>query len=84
MCMLFDNNLVDLSWAQGSILGLVLFNVFINYLHTGIKSTLSKVVNDNKLGGAVDCLKGTEALKGDLDRLESWAVTCMKCRILHL
>jgi len=73
---------------QGSILGLVLFNVFTNDPDAGIKCTLSKLANDTKLRGAVDSLEGKEALQRDLDRLEIWAITnCMKfnkCWIIHL
>jgi len=47
---------------QGSILGLMLFNVVINDLEAGIKRPLSKFANDTKLGGAVDSLKGRETL----------------------
>ena len=72
------------------MLGLVLFNVFINDLDTGMDCTLSKFANGTKLGGAVDSLEGRESLQRALDKLESWAVTNgmkfknRRCHVLHL
>ncbi|PKU33644.1 rna-directed dna polymerase from mobile element jockey-like [Limosa lapponica baueri] len=83
---------------QGSVLGPVLFNIFVGGMDGGIECTLSKFAEDTKQCGVVNMLEGRDAIQRDLDRPERWDLdrperwaqanlmnfNKAKCKVLHL
>lgn len=55
---------------QGSILGQIVFHIFINDLEEGIKCILRQPAT--KLGRCVYLLEGRKALQSNLERLDQW------------
>jgi len=53
-----------------SVLGPVLFDIFVGNMESGIKSTFSKFADDTKLSITVIMLEGRDAIQRDLGRVE--------------
>ena len=75
---------------QGSVLGPVLFVVFINDLPEMVSNKCSMYADDTKIYTAINDDKATESLQQDLDNLVTWAdnwqlrFNAGKCKALHM
>ena len=75
---------------QGSVLGPILFVIFINGLPDVVRSTVKIVADDTKLFHAILTPEDREKLQQDLDHLLQWSQKWQlgfneaKCKVLHL
>ena len=73
-----------------SVLGPVLFLIFINDLDCGILSSVLKFADDTKLFGIVNSLDDSQILQNELGKLTDWshdwlmAFNVDKCKVMHI
>uniref|UniRef100_K7GG65 Reverse transcriptase domain-containing protein n=1 Tax=Pelodiscus sinensis TaxID=13735 RepID=K7GG65_PELSI len=74
---------------QWSVLGPILFNLFINDLEKGVSSEVVKFADDTKLFRIVKTEADCEGLQEDLTKLSDWATEWQmnfnvdKCKLMH-
>ena len=75
---------------QGSVLGPLLFLVYINDLEDGIKSSILKFADDTKMFRKISNTGDTRQLQEDLDVLIQWSkkwqmlFNVEKCKVMHI
>jgi hypothetical protein len=75
--------------TSGSILGPLLFIIFINNIDLGLKNRIVKFADDTKVLGKVGTEKEIVSLRNDLQRLFDWSETWQmkfnidKCKVIH-
>lgn len=75
---------------QGSVLGPVLFLIFINDLEDGITNWILKFADDTKMFGRINNTQDVENMQKDLDKLLQWSVewqmmfNVQKCKVMHV
>jgi ribonuclease P/MRP protein subunit RPP40 len=60
---------------QGSVLGPVLFILYVNDLGRGLVSKIGKFADDTKMCKSVNCVEDADILRNDLRKLNDWAYT---------
>ena len=80
---------VDSGVPQGSVLGPLLFLIYVNDIDDCIINRLSKFADDAKLLGIVSDMEKVESLRRDLHNLYEWSMDWLmlfsieKCHTIH-
>jgi hypothetical protein len=75
---------------QGSVLGPLLFLMYINDIDEGVTNKLLKFADDTKLFGKVGTMEDIERLRADLVKLVKWSEEWLmlfnvdKCKVMHV
>ena len=75
---------------QGSVLGPILFVIYINDIDDSVTSKLLKFADDTKIYYKVNSAEGIDSLITDLYNLVSWSKEWLmifnveKCKVLHM
>ena len=75
---------------QGSVLGPLLFVLYINDLEIGLGSKVWKFADDTKIVRSIKSINDNCYLQKDLDRLQNWAnenqmeFNVKKCKVMHI
>ena len=84
------NTLVTSGIPQGSVLGPIMFLIYVNDLPEGILSSLKLFADDTKIYRSISSADDRILLQEDLDRLSLWSVKWQlpfninKCKVIHI